>query len=513
MYRLITIVFAIYCGSSIRLWPCTMFTATQKGVTLAAFNNDWWDPNPRVFFTPGTSGTYGRICFGFDFPLGGMNEKGLVWDWLECPEVAYTNSAVKENPPGKWVFDDILAGCATVEEGVALLKKYDLSQFSRSHFLLVDKSGKSAIVEGDNVFFAQKKYQILTNVRIAEGNDGVSSCARYAMTEKALQNGQVTIATFRKVLASAHVENGTGPTQYSYIADPIHGRLYLYQFHDYANEVVLNFTTDLGGQKRIVKLASLFPPSFAKDDYKNQSNNGLRPKHITEFFEESLPLDDFPTIYRNLLRQQQEFADEMVLEPSELSDRGYYYFCAKRYDLALKTLLINAGMFPKFADTFLNLGFLYEETGDYPKARESYERAFALNPHLTIAQKEAKRLEARHLDSQTYQPATSLNEALGDRPYEQPAALVPYTGEYELARNQFFKTGSLRITIGPEQTLLLWYPKLPVYRYRASPHEGIFTQENDPRFSIAFEKDPKGNIEKMTCTYPDGVVFQRRKIR
>jgi tetratricopeptide (TPR) repeat protein len=511
--RLLMVVIAIICGSSFRLSSCTMFTATQKGVTLAAFNNDWWDPNPRVFFMPGTNGLYGRICIGFDFPLGGMNEKGLVWDWLTCSKVTCTNSAGKEIPRGKWVFDDILARCATVEEGVALLKKYDLSQFNHSHFLLVDKSGKSAVVEGDGVIFGQKQYQVLTNFRLGDGNDQTPPCERYAMTEKALRNSLVTVPAFCKMLASAHMENGASPTQYSYVADLTHGRLYLYQFHDYANEVALDLAADLGKPYRIVELARLFPPLFAKDEYKNHGSNGLRPKHLAELFEESLPLNDFPTILRNLLRQQREFADEMVFEPAELSDRGYYYYCEKKYDLALNTLLINAELFPKFADTFLHLGCLYEETGDFPQAKKNYEIAFALNPDLTIARKKAKQVETRLQETQTYQTAIGLKVALDEPVHERPARLASYTGEYELARNRFFRAGNLRVTIGPEHTLLLWYPKLPVYKYRATLHEGVFIQENDPQFSISFMKDARGNVENIACTYPGGAVFQRRKIQ
>jgi tetratricopeptide (TPR) repeat protein len=513
MNRLIIIVIAILYGGPVTVWSCTMFTATRKGVTLAAFNNDWWNPNPRVFFIPGTDSAYGRICFGFDFPQGGMNEKGLVWDWLSCPEVAYAKSAEKEIYPGKWVFDDILARCATVEEGVALLKKYDLSQFNQSHFLLVDKSGKSAVVEGDNVFFTQKDGRVLTNFHIADGDNPASPCPRFAMIEKALRDCQVTVASFRGMLASAHMENSAGPTQYSYIADPVQGRLFLYQFHDYANEVILNLAADLGERNRIVEMASLFPASFAKDEYKNQGNNGMRPKHIAELFEESLKLNNFHTICRNLIRNQHEFADEMVFEPGELSDIGYYFFCEKRYNLALNTLLINAGLFPEFADSFLFLGCLYEETGDCSKARENYERAFAINPGLTIAQKKANRLEARIHDHQKRRMTACLVDSLGESAFEKPADLAPYTSEYQLAQGPFFRTGNLQVTIGPERTLLLWYPKLPVYKYRSSPQEGVFIQENDPQFSISFEKDVDGNIEKMVCTYPGGEIFKRRKIR
>ena len=46
------------------LFACSMFTATKDGKTLTGNNEDYIDPNTRMWTVHGKDGDFGRIYFG-----------------------------------------------------------------------------------------------------------------------------------------------------------------------------------------------------------------------------------------------------------------------------------------------------------------------------------------------------------------------------------------------------------------------------------------------------------------
>ena len=61
---------------------CTAFLICGNGEVLYGNNEDYWDTNTRMWFTPGENGDLGYVAVGYDnlFPQGGMNEAGLAFD-------------------------------------------------------------------------------------------------------------------------------------------------------------------------------------------------------------------------------------------------------------------------------------------------------------------------------------------------------------------------------------------------------------------------------------------------
>ena len=53
-----------------------MFKITQGGKTLVGNNEDYWNPNTRVWFEQSEGEKMGAMYVGFDdlYPQGGMNE-------------------------------------------------------------------------------------------------------------------------------------------------------------------------------------------------------------------------------------------------------------------------------------------------------------------------------------------------------------------------------------------------------------------------------------------------------
>jgi hypothetical protein len=132
---------------------CTAVFVSAGGAVLVGNNEDASMPLSKVWVVPGEGGKYSRLCIGYagDTTVqGGVNEKGLWFDSfsVEAKPVAAS--------PGQKVFDGdmhdkIMAECATVEEAVALLRRYSNPFLSDNMLMLGDRTGASAIVEGSAV--------------------------------------------------------------------------------------------------------------------------------------------------------------------------------------------------------------------------------------------------------------------------------------------------------------------------------------------------------------------------
>ena len=87
MKNYISIFLFLFFISDIAL-PCSMFRITKNGQTLVCNNEDYSNPNTKVWYRPNRDGKYGAIYFGFDdlIPQGGINEAGLVFDYFGLSE-------------------------------------------------------------------------------------------------------------------------------------------------------------------------------------------------------------------------------------------------------------------------------------------------------------------------------------------------------------------------------------------------------------------------------------------
>jgi penicillin V acylase-like amidase (Ntn superfamily) len=105
---------------------CTSLTATQDDIVLFGNNEDYSNPNTYYWVVPSQNGTYGGVYFGFDdfWPQGGVNEMGLAFDINALPE-----APLNPHPelPGLDNYEGyiVLQNCATVDEAIELLKKYN----------------------------------------------------------------------------------------------------------------------------------------------------------------------------------------------------------------------------------------------------------------------------------------------------------------------------------------------------------------------------------------------------
>ncbi len=92
MNKKILIILILFTLSRINyIFACTIFNIKQNDKIIVGNNEDWkYSCNVKVWYRPGTNNSYGRICFGwnqlyfFRVAQGGMNEKGLFFDWASC---------------------------------------------------------------------------------------------------------------------------------------------------------------------------------------------------------------------------------------------------------------------------------------------------------------------------------------------------------------------------------------------------------------------------------------------
>jgi hypothetical protein len=161
-----------------------------------------------------------------------------------------------------------MAECATVEEVINIFDRYNLQFMEKFMLMFADKTGASAIIEGDVVIRKKGRYQVITNFYQSEVKDRNYPCERYKIAIEMLKkNSGISVKLFRQILAAVHAEGEYVNTLYSNIYDLKKGLVYLYHFHDFANEVVIDLNEELKKGKHTYDLPSLFPRTYHAESF------------------------------------------------------------------------------------------------------------------------------------------------------------------------------------------------------------------------------------------------------
>ena len=243
---------------------------------------------PKMWFVPPTEEQYGRLCFGFDenFKIaeGGMNDQGL---YISVNALDQETGWTADSTLPDWeewegwfecgVPDGILAKCATVEEAIAVFKKYNLFTLQKVKFLVADKAGNSVVIEWSNGALRflkrnEKDYQISTNFVTSNYKPEDIPCYRYKTAVKMFEDNKkrASVDFLRGILSATHIEFNT-PTVYSNICNLNTGDIYIYYFHNYEEAVKINLREKLKEGRSEYLLSDLFKvkPYVAKvyEDY------------------------------------------------------------------------------------------------------------------------------------------------------------------------------------------------------------------------------------------------------
>jgi hypothetical protein len=250
------------------LFACTVFFATQGDMVIAGNNEDWMNPITKVWFEPAEKGKYGRIFFGFDnfYPQGGMNEKGLFFDVTAANLVEIPINSKKPMYKGNLLREKIMPECATVKEAIRLFEKYQAPHRWKAMYIIADSTGDSAIIGPYGVIRKKGNYQVATNFYQSKVKPEEISCSRYKIAVDMLENcTNISVEYFRRILAATHVEGDFINTLYSNIYDLKKKLIYLYHFHNYQNEVIIDFKEEIKKGRHSYDLPSLFPKTHAAE--------------------------------------------------------------------------------------------------------------------------------------------------------------------------------------------------------------------------------------------------------
>jgi hypothetical protein len=298
VFRYILILQFFFIGTP--LCACTVFYASQGDAVLAGNNEDWKNPLTKVWFEPKGKSKYGRVFFGFDnfYPQGGMNEKGLFFDVTAAKPVEVPVDSEKPIYNGNLLREKIMPECATVKEALKLFKQYQAPRKWQWMYIIGDGTGDSAIVGPYGIIRKKGSYQVATNFYQSKVKPGEYPCERYKIAADMLaKRPDISVDYFRKILDATHVEGDIFNTVYSNIYDLNSGMIYLYHFHNYQNEVVIDLKKELKKGKHSYALPSLFPKTYAAGSlisaYKKRQ--ALTTAHIdSETYDELIGIYEMP---------------------------------------------------------------------------------------------------------------------------------------------------------------------------------------------------------------------------
>ena len=274
------VVFAGEVDSKTVLIPgsCTIFTASFGNTALYGNNEDYNNPRTYLWVRPAGKDTYGGVFLGFDdlFPQGGINEKGLAFDFNALPE-----APLKPKPglPGLASFmRDIQQTCATVKEAISLAKKHNWGSSIKWQIHLADATGDAVVISvGPDRELAFTRippdggYLISTNFNRANPKNtyrGSYPCWRYNRADKMLKKikkkQDLTVDSFRSILDAVHVESAAGNTLYSNVFDLKKGIVYLYYWHQFDEVVTLKVADEITKKPKPRRIRELFSKKTVK---------------------------------------------------------------------------------------------------------------------------------------------------------------------------------------------------------------------------------------------------------
>jgi predicted choloylglycine hydrolase len=244
--RLLFSAFLTLWGSPAAVRACTIFVLTDGEQTLFCNNEDWSDPNTRIWFVPPGEGFLGAGYVGFDngWAQGGVNTEGLAYDWVagfkEKWERDRSLKSVRGNSSQR-----MLETCRTVEEAIDFYRNHWEAEFSRARILVADRTGASVIIGArDGKLLVEK----------------ASHCRGFGYARETVEKRLATPpkpspANGMEILTACR-QRGEFATKYSNIFDLRNGTIHLREFQE-ENEVTLNLAEELKKGPHFYELSRL----------------------------------------------------------------------------------------------------------------------------------------------------------------------------------------------------------------------------------------------------------------
>ncbi len=214
---------------------------------LAGNNEDWLDKDTFVWFLPAQPGKYGRVCYGFEtaHPQGGMNERGLFFDWFASGGQTAPQPQGKQAYPGD-LGDALLEQCATVGEALALYERYHDANLGYATMLLAGAAGDMATVGWD---WQAGRMQVTRGAACMAIGVGAGRLAQ------SLPSTPVTTKDFAYQL----LLSSSDQTLYSTVSNLKTGEITLYNLGQFDQSVSFRLSDELLRGRHIYRIPALFP--------------------------------------------------------------------------------------------------------------------------------------------------------------------------------------------------------------------------------------------------------------
>lgn len=271
-YVILVFMFVVWVSSLPKYIPesCTIFTASYGDTVLFGNNEDYTNPKTYYWTSPPTTQFLGGVYFGYDnfSPQGGMNEKGLAFDYNALPKAPLNPHAGLPRLSGNPGFL-IARECTTVEEAIAMAKQYNWGTSLAYQLHIADATGDAVVIsagpDGELAFTRkEKEYIVSTNFNLAFYREGERKglCRRYdtvtEMLQKLKDESDVTVEYFQSILDAVHAEGASSTTLYSNIFDLKSGIIYLYYWHQFDEVVTLSVAEEVAKKSSYTRIRDLF---------------------------------------------------------------------------------------------------------------------------------------------------------------------------------------------------------------------------------------------------------------
>jgi hypothetical protein len=279
---------------------CSAFIITKENIVLVGNNEDSLYPNARMWFLPNEQGKFGRVYFGYDNydPQGGMNEHGLCFDGFMTDTLKITKSVNKDIYVGNLI-DKVMSECKTIHEVIEVYSKYNLKYMENGMLFFADKNGESVIIEGDEFIVKKDNFQIVTNFYQSQIDTNQINCGRFNIAKDMIKKlKDISVKQCCRILNAIHQE-GEIATLYSNVYDLKNGKIFLYHFHNYDNPIIIDLKEELKKGENYINISSLFPKSYAAEDFKNLKTKDIEVKKAKRYNKSISPdsYDQFTGIY------------------------------------------------------------------------------------------------------------------------------------------------------------------------------------------------------------------------
>lgn len=375
------IIFSVFMSFFNYVDACTIIVKANKDIILVGNNEDYYEPETKVWFFPETPNLYGRVIWGYDRYLwkyqGGMNDQGLFIDINAIGFSGWVDDPIKPNLPGDYV-EYILTHCATVDDVIKLSQQFDID-LGWIKLVIADSQGKSAIFEWldgkVNVIQRKGDFQVSTNyLSPKEHTEPRNQIAQEILGSQK----DPTVDLIRKTLAATSYDIYFNQTMYSTICDLKNQKLYLYNFHYFEEVVILDLNEELKKGEKSYKIPSLFKIRTQNEYFFNIIGTQLGAKDLRKIINEE-GIDVAIQKYYEMKDESRTF-HRYDFPEYRLRSLGLNYLSENRFKEAIGIFKLNAEIYPESTEAYSALANAHNKAGNKKLAIKNYQKVLELNP-------------------------------------------------------------------------------------------------------------------------------------